>query len=85
MKIRQAFFFIYRNAKEGAVVIDVGINRIGMIPERKSKLAGNADFNAVKDKARNITLLFCGVGPMTNAMLMLNTVKAAKLAAGLEK
>lgn len=56
-----------------------------MIPERKSKLAGNADFNAVKDKARNITLLFCGVGPMTNAMLMLNTVKAAKLAAGLEK
>ncbi|MHB8773250.1 MAG: bifunctional 5,10-methylenetetrahydrofolate dehydrogenase/5,10-methenyltetrahydrofolate cyclohydrolase [Syntrophales bacterium] len=69
--------------KEGAVVIDVGVNRIGMTPEGKAKLCGDVDFEAVKEKASLITPVPGGVGPMTITMLMLNTVKAAKLAAGI--
>ncbi|MBM4312820.1 MAG: bifunctional 5,10-methylene-tetrahydrofolate dehydrogenase/5,10-methylene-tetrahydrofolate cyclohydrolase [Deltaproteobacteria bacterium] len=68
--------------KEGAVVIDVGVNRIGMTPEGKAKLCGDVDFDAVKEKASLITPVPGGVGPMTITMLMMNTVKAAKLAAG---
>jgi len=68
--------------KEGAVVIDVGVNRIGMTAEGKAKLCGDVDFEAVKEKAAAITPVPGGVGPMTITMLMLNTVKAAKLAAG---
>ncbi len=68
--------------KEGAVVIDVGVNRIGMTPEGKAKLAGDVDFETVKEKASAITPVPGGVGPMTITMLMLNTLKAAKLAAG---
>jgi len=69
--------------KEGAVVIDVGVNRIGKTPEGKAILAGDVDFEAVKEKAKAITPVPGGVGPMTITMLMLNTVRAAKLAAGL--
>lgn len=69
--------------KEGVVVIDVGVNRIGKTPEGKSILAGDVDFEAVKEKASAITPVPGGVGPMTITMLMLNTVKAAKIAAGL--
>jgi len=68
--------------KEGAVVIDVGVNRIGMTPEGKAKLCGDVDFEGVKEKAGMITPVPGGVGPMTITMLMMNTVKAAKLAAG---
>jgi len=71
--------------KEGAVVIDVGVNRIGMTPEGKAKLCGDVDFDTVKEKASLITPVPGGVGPMTITMLMLNTVKAAKLAAGLSR
>jgi methylenetetrahydrofolate dehydrogenase (NADP+)/methenyltetrahydrofolate cyclohydrolase len=70
--------------KEGAVVIDVGVNRIGMTPDGKARLCGDVDFDAVKEKASLITPVPGGVGPMTITMLMLNTVKAAKLAAGIE-
>lgn len=66
--------------KEGAVVIDVGVNRIGMTAEGKAKLAGDVDFETVKEKASMITPVPGGVGPMTITMLMLNTLKAAKLA-----
>jgi methylenetetrahydrofolate dehydrogenase (NADP+) / methenyltetrahydrofolate cyclohydrolase len=69
--------------KEGAVVIDVGVNRIGMTPEGKAKLAGDVDFEHVKEKASLITPVPGGVGPMTITMLMLNTLKAARLAAGI--
>ncbi len=69
--------------KEGVVVIDVGVNRIGKTAEGKSILAGDVDFEAVKEKAKAITPVPGGVGPMTITMLMLNTVKAAKIAAGL--
>ncbi len=69
--------------KDGAVVIDVGVNRIGMTPEGKAKLCGDVDFDYVKEKAAAITPVPGGIGPMTITMLMLNTVKAAKVAANL--
>lgn len=64
--------------KEGAVVIDVGVNRVGMTPEGKAKLEGDVDFDGVKEKASAITPVPGGVGPMTITMLMLNTLKAAQ-------
>jgi len=69
--------------KEGVVVIDVGVNRIGKSESGKDILVGDVDFNAVKEKAKAITPVPGGVGPMTIAMLMLNSVRAAKRAAGL--
>ncbi|MBI1935012.1 bifunctional methylenetetrahydrofolate dehydrogenase/methenyltetrahydrofolate cyclohydrolase FolD [Candidatus Woesearchaeota archaeon] len=59
--------------KEGAVVIDVGINRVG------GKLVGDVDFEKVKEVAGFITPVPGGVGPMTRAMLMENTLKAMEL------
>ena len=70
--------------KEGAVVIDVGVNEIGKTADGKRILAGDVDFETVKEKASKITPVPGGVGPMTITMLMMNTVKAAKLAAGIE-
>ena len=70
--------------KEGAVVIDVGVNRIGVTPEGKAKLCGDVDFESVKEKASAITPVPGGVGPMTITMLMMNTVKAAGIAAGVK-
>jgi len=64
--------------KEGAVVIDIGIN---VTPE--GKLVGDVDFDAAKEKASYITPVPGGAGPMTIAMLMYNTVLAAKMSAGL--
>ncbi len=69
--------------KEGAVVIDVGVNRIGTTPEGKAKLCGDVDFDAVKEKASFITPVPGGVGPMTITMLMKNTLESAKAWAGL--
>jgi len=69
--------------KEGVVVIDVGVNQIGTTPEGKRILAGDVDFDTVKEKAKAITPVPGGVGPMTITMLMMNTVRAAKVAAGL--
>ena len=69
--------------KDGAVVIDVGVNRVGMSQSGKAILVGDVDFEAIKEKARAITPVPGGVGPMTITMLMKNTVRAAKLAHGL--
>ena len=66
--------------KEGAVVIDVGVNRIGMTPEGKAKLCGDVDFDTVKEKAGAITPVPGGVGPMTITMLLVNTLEAAERA-----
>src|SRR3972149_6001591 len=63
--------------KEGVVVIDVGVNRVGMTKEGKAILCGDVDFEGVKEKASMITPVPGGVGPMTITMLMMNTVKAA--------
>lgn len=62
--------------KAGAVVIDVGINRV-TTDEGKSRLAGDVDFTHVREVAGWITPVPGGVGPMTIAMLMRNTVTAA--------
>ncbi len=59
--------------KEGVVVIDVGVNRL------ETGLVGDVDFETVKEKAKAITPVPGGVGPMTIAMLMHNTVQAAKM------
>lgn len=59
--------------KEGAVVIDVGINR-----DSNNKLCGDVDFESAKEVASAITPVPGGVGPMTIAMLLVNTVEAAK-------
>lgn len=67
--------------KEGAVVIDVGINRIE--EDGKSRLVGDVDFAEVSPKAAAITPVPGGVGPMTIACLMYNTVAAAKMQNGL--
>jgi methylenetetrahydrofolate dehydrogenase (NADP+)/methenyltetrahydrofolate cyclohydrolase len=69
--------------KEGVVVIDVGVNRIGMTESGKAKLAGDVEFDSVKEKAAAITPVPGGVGPMTITMLMKNTVQSAKQFAGL--
>jgi methylenetetrahydrofolate dehydrogenase (NADP+) / methenyltetrahydrofolate cyclohydrolase len=69
--------------KPGAVVIDVGINRIevSVDGEKKSKLAGDVDFDEVCKVAGAITPVPGGVGPMTIAMLMMNTLASAQRAA----
>jgi methylenetetrahydrofolate dehydrogenase (NADP+)/methenyltetrahydrofolate cyclohydrolase len=65
--------------KEGAVVIDVGINRIADEKTEKGyKLVGDCDFEGLQKKASWITPVPGGVGPMTVAMLMKNTLLAAK-------
>ncbi len=64
--------------KEGVVVIDVGVNRIGKTPEGKAILVGDVEFDSVKEKAAAITPVPGGVGPMTIVMLMKNTVEAAR-------
>ena len=61
--------------KPGAVVIDVGMNRVD------GKLTGDVEFESARDRARLITPVPGGVGPMTIAMLMRNTLEAAKAAA----
>lgn len=72
-----------RMVREGAVVIDVGVNRV---PDKTRKsgyrLTGDVDFKAVSRKARAISPVPGGVGPMTITMLMRNTIDAAKRRAG---
>jgi len=69
--------------KEGVVVIDVGMNQVGTTPEGKRILVGDVDFEAIKEKAKAITPVPGGVGPMTVTMLMANTVKAAERLVGI--
>jgi methylenetetrahydrofolate dehydrogenase (NADP+)/methenyltetrahydrofolate cyclohydrolase len=70
--------------KEGAVVIDVGVNRVGWKPSKTDPtkqvpdLRGDVEFETVKEKASAITPVPGGVGPMTITMLMVNTVVAAE-------
>ena len=64
--------------KEGAVVMDVGVNQIEDPATGKFKLVGDVDFEAVKEKAGAITPVPGGTGPVTTAMLMGNTVRAAE-------
>lgn len=74
--VGRAGFVTADMVREGAVVIDVGINR-----NAEGKLCGDVDTAAVAEKASHITPVPGGVGPMTIAMLMKNTLKAAQLEA----
>ena len=74
--VGKAKFVTADMVKDGAVVIDVGMNRVD------GKLFGDVDFEAVSQKASAITPVPGGVGPMTIAMLMQNTVTAAKRQSG---
>ena len=66
--------------KEGAVVIDVGINRVDDASRKRGyRLEGDVDFDAVSEKASAITPVPGGVGPMTIAMLLVNTLTATRL------
>lgn len=77
--VGRANFVTADMVKDGAVVIDVGINRL---PD--GKLCGDVDFDGVKEKAGYITPVPGGVGPMTIAMLMKNTLTSSKLKAGIK-
>lgn len=70
--------------RPGATVIDVGINRVASGPGGKSKLVGDVDFDAAIERVGAITPVPGGVGPMTIAMLMANTLRAASLASDLK-
>ena len=78
--VGRAGFVTADMVSDGTVVIDVGINRVEA-PERRSgfRLVGDVDFQPVAEKASAITPVPGGVGPMTIAMLLLNTLKAARL------
>lgn len=69
--------------KDGVVIIDVGVNRIGKTESGKAILAGDVEFDTVKEKASAITPVPGGVGPMTITMLMKNTVQAARQTNGI--
>jgi len=68
--------------KEGATVIDVGINRVDADTQKGYELVGDVEFESAKAKAGAITPVPGGVGPLTIAMLMYNTAKAASLQSG---
>ena len=72
--VGRAKFVTADMVKDGAVVIDVGMNR-----DENGKLCGDVDFENVKDKCSYITPVPGGVGPMTIATLMKNTIKACKI------
>ena len=76
--VGKAKFVTADMVKDGAVVIDVGMNR-----DENGKLCGDVDFDSVEKKASFITPVPGGVGPMTIAMLLKNTVTAAKQRAGI--
>ena len=79
--IGQPEFVRGEHVRDGAVVIDVGINRVDdATTERGYRLVGDVAFNEVSPKASAITPVPGGVGPMTIAMLMANTVKACRQA-----
>ena len=81
--IGQAEFVRGEHVRDGAVVIDVGINRVDdATTERGYRLVGDVAFREVSEKASAITPVPGGVGPMTIAMLMANTVRACRQAGG---
>ena len=69
--------------KPGAAVIDVGINRVAAEEEGKTRLVGDVDFESASQVAGSITPVPGGVGPMTIAVLLRNTLVAAHARAGL--
>jgi methylenetetrahydrofolate dehydrogenase (NADP+)/methenyltetrahydrofolate cyclohydrolase len=72
------------HVREGAIVIDVGINRVTQSDGTK-KTVGDVDFESVKEIASHITPVPGGVGPMTVAMLLKNTLRSAEIVYGYER
>ena len=72
-------FVTSSHIKEGTVIIDVGINRVEDDSEKGYRLVGDVNFDSVNEKASAITPVPGGVGPMTIAMLMSNTVRATEM------
>jgi methylenetetrahydrofolate dehydrogenase (NADP+)/methenyltetrahydrofolate cyclohydrolase len=70
--------------QEGATVVDVGINRVEADTEKGYELVGDVAYESVAEKAGHVTPVPGGVGPMTRAMLLYNTVKAASEQTGVE-
>jgi methylenetetrahydrofolate dehydrogenase (NADP+)/methenyltetrahydrofolate cyclohydrolase len=83
VSVNQPKFITVDMVKEGAVVLDFGGTFVEDPVTKKRKTVGDVDFEAVKETAGAITPVPGGVGPMLVTMLMLSTVRAAKLAAGL--
>ncbi len=75
--VGKAQFITGNHVSEGAVVIDVGINRI-TLPDGTKKTVGDVDYDAVAAKAAFITPVPGGVGPLTVAMLLQNTLRSAE-------
>jgi methylenetetrahydrofolate dehydrogenase (NADP+) / methenyltetrahydrofolate cyclohydrolase len=71
--------------KPGACVIDVGINRVPAAEEGKTRLVGDVDYAGVSDVAGSLTPVPGGVGPMTIACLLHNTLQAARMRRGMEQ
>jgi len=69
------------HVRPGAIVIDVGINRVKQ-PDGSSKTVGDVQFDAVQPIAAHLTPVPGGVGPMTVAMLLKNTLRAAEIVLG---
>jgi methylenetetrahydrofolate dehydrogenase (NADP+)/methenyltetrahydrofolate cyclohydrolase len=69
--------------KEGVIVLDFGSTFVEDPATKKRRTVGDVDFEPVKEKAKAITPVPGGVGPMLVTMLILSTVRAAKMAAGL--
>ena len=69
---------------EGTVVIDVGVNRVDADNEKGYELVGDVEYESAEEKASAITPVPGGVGPMTRAMLLWNTVKAASEQSGVD-
>lgn len=76
--IGKAHFLTSEMVKEGVIIIDVGINRVYDESKKDYKLVGDVDFENIKSKADYITPVPGGVGPMTRAMLLENTLLAYK-------
>ena len=66
------------HVRDGAVVVDVGINRVAL-PDGTKRTVGDVDYEPVREKAGFITPVPGGVGPMTVAMLLQNTLRSAEL------
>ena len=82
--VDKAKFITADMVKDGVIAIDFGANYIKDPSEEKEKLVGDLDFDAIKEKAEAITPVPGGIGPMTVTMLMHSTVRAAKMANGIQ-
>ncbi|MAV69719.1 MAG: bifunctional 5,10-methylene-tetrahydrofolate dehydrogenase/5,10-methylene-tetrahydrofolate cyclohydrolase, partial [Candidatus Marinimicrobia bacterium] len=77
--IGKSEFFTSKDIKKGAVLIDVGINKVNSNNTKGYKILGDFKWNSIKELASSATPVPGGIGPMTIAMLVENTVLAAEI------